>query len=273
MWGTYILETYSQSEAETVRDALEEIVGPYSGATWSTAGVYLFWNPTDRMPLYVGIASDLPVRFSQHHGLRGCPEPACKRKEISAYFKDGHERLGFTFLPLSSLSQPNTGRFPLEGGTDRRKLMELNEAVTSDALDEIRGLEGRLIAYSKARFGWFPDWNVDPGRVPERAPDISDGSMATAVGAVDILLQARKSLRDLAANNGWAIFEEYLHGPRINAVRRGVLGGDGIRNDTIQEEIDRMPAGEYTRAEILRTGYLEDRNPLTVGPVANPRAR
>src|ERR1700733_1756125 len=55
MWGTFLLEVYRQQHARDVRDAMERVLGPESASSWSTGGVYVFWNPDTREPLYVGI--------------------------------------------------------------------------------------------------------------------------------------------------------------------------------------------------------------------------
>lgn len=253
-----------------MRDALEELLGPASGS-WSSGGVYVFWNPATRVPLYVGITGDLPVRFAQHAGLRSCPAEGCKRREIEAYFADGHKELGYTVLAMSSLSQVRTARHQAVLGPMRRDLIELSEAISAEAMDEIRSLEGRLLAYSRSRLGHLPAWNTDPGRIPKVAPGANDGSMATAVGALDVLLQARRTIRQLADDPLAAMFEEQLHGARLFAVAVGIRSETGTRNDTIRAEIERegliLPE---IREEILRSGYLDQRCPVTAGPMLDP---
>lgn len=86
IWGTFILEVFARPEAREVRDALEELLGPQSCSAFSTGGVYVFWDPETREPLYVGIAGDLPLRFAQHLGLRSAPAKGCRREQIGAYF-------------------------------------------------------------------------------------------------------------------------------------------------------------------------------------------
>lgn len=71
MWGTFLLEVYRRQHARNVRDATVRVLGLESASSRSTGGVYVFWNPDTREPLYVGIAGALPERFAQHNGLRG----------------------------------------------------------------------------------------------------------------------------------------------------------------------------------------------------------
>jgi len=206
MWGSFILDIYRREEAADVRDALDELLGPESGSGWSTGGVYLFWNPTSREPLYVGITGNFPLRFAQHNGLRSCPAAGCKREQIAAYF-DNYETLGYTVLALSSLSQPSTPRRRKALDLKDRDLIELDEALSKEVIDEMRAVEGRLIAHAKMVFGSIPPCNTSPGRMPRKAADRRDITLATAVGAVDVPLQARKTIRELVANPEWAMFE------------------------------------------------------------------
>jgi hypothetical protein len=270
MWGTYLLDVYTRSDARALCDALETLLGPDSGSSWSTGGVYVFWRPDTREPLYVGIAGDLPIRFAQHNGQRSCPAAGCKREQIDRYFATEHDELGYTVFAMSHLSQVSTSRKRTQLDLIDRESIELDEAFSEDALDEIRALEGRLIAYNRIRFGHIPPWNTAPGRIPAGTPDADDGTMATAVGAFDILLQARKTIRQLAENDLWAMFEEHLHGIRLISVARAVVGGSGLRNDMVREDLQRSWAVPSLRDEILNSGYLDERCPVTVGPAAEP---
>jgi hypothetical protein len=267
MWGTFLLEVYRQQQARDVRDALERMLGPESASSWSTGGVYVFWNPDTREPLYVGIAGDLPERFAQHNGLRGCPAPGCKRDEITEYFVEECDWLGYTVIALSSLSQPSTRRQRDSLGLEDPELIELNEALSAEALDEIRALEGRMIALYAQQFGKPLRWNASPGRLPRVSPSAEDGTLATAVGALDCLLQARKTIRRLAEDPEAMMFEEHLHGARITAVRAAILNGQGFRNDLLRRHLERSWAAPFIRDEIVNSGYLDQRNPVTIGPV------
>jgi hypothetical protein len=153
---------------------------------------------------------------------------------------------------------------------EARKLFEADQYFADEAMDEIRALEGKLIASNKVRFGHVPAWNASPGRLPDVAPAMDDGALATAVGALDILLQARRPIRGLAAHPLWAAFEEHLHGVRMISVRKGILSGEGTRNDRIREDFEWMPANRWVHDAIVEAGYLDGRNPLTVGPIAEP---
>src|SRR5919112_4786192 len=144
MWGTYILDVYRQQDAREMYEALERLLGPDAGSAWASGGVYVFWNPDTREPLYVGITGDFPERFAQHNGLRSCPVSGCKREQIARYFAEESEWLGYTILALSSLSQPSTHRQRRSLALSDPELIELNEALSREVLDEIRALEGRM---------------------------------------------------------------------------------------------------------------------------------
>jgi hypothetical protein len=267
MWGTFLLDVYRQGEAADVRDALERILGPDSGSGWATGGVYVFWNPDTREPLYVGIAGDFPERFAQHNGLRACPARGCKREQIERYFANEGESLGYTVLTLSSLSQPSTHRQRKSLGLTDRDLIELNEALSGEVLDEVRALEGRMIALHERQFGRPIRWNVSPGRLPRASPSSEDGTLATAVGIFDCLLQARRTIRQLADDPEAMMFEEFLHGVRLTAVGAAIVGRRGFRNDLLRRHLERSWAVPLIRDEILKSAYLNHRNPLTIGPL------
>ena len=270
MWGTFLLEVYRQQHARDVRDAMERLLGPGSASSWATGGVYVFWNPDTREPLYLGIAGDLPERFAQHNGLRSCPASGCKREQIAQYFAEECEWLGYTVMALSSLSQPSTRRQREALGLKDPELIELNEALSGEVLDEIRALEGRMIALYAEQFGKPLRWNDSPGRLPRVSPDSHDGTLATAVGVFDCLLQARRTIRRLADDPEAMLFEEHLHGARLGAVREAIFGGHGFRNDVLRRHLQQSHAAPFIRDEILKSSYLDQRNPITIGPVLDP---
>jgi hypothetical protein len=164
---------------------------------------------------------------------------------------------------VSSLSQPDAARHREALNLDNRELVELHQALAADAIDEIRAIEGALIAANKARFGTLPPWNSSPGRVPSVTVDSNDAALALACGYIDCLMQARRPLRQLVQDPEAMMFEEQLHGLRI------MMHGD-FRNDIFRQRLkDWWIVGEFVDL-MLASGYLEGRNPLTVGPIAEP---
>jgi hypothetical protein len=266
MWGTYILDAFGPAEAGEVRDALEELLGPRSGSAWRGGGVYVFWEPLNREPLYVGISGDLPLRFAQHLGLRSAPSEGCRREQIAAYFQAGADRIGYTAIPISNLNPISTARQRAVLGLEERELIELNEALSAEALNEVRTIEGWLIASNEVLFGAVPRWNRDPARVPRRAPGLADLTLRTAVGVEDSLLQARLTIRGLLAEPGPGLFEEHLHAARMLSLATAP-GASASCEEAIRREVAdprEDSAGIY--AEILRCGYLDRRCPLSLGP-------
>jgi hypothetical protein len=267
MWGTFLLDVYRKEDAPDIRDALEKILGPESASSWATGGVYVFWNPDTREPLYAGIAGDFPVRFAQHNGLRACPAKGCKREQIEEYFANESDLLGYTVLTLSSLSQPSTFRQRHWLGLEDRELIELNEALSDRVLDEIRALEGRLIALSANQLGKPLRWNVSHGRLPRIEPSAEEGTLAIAVGLFDCLLQGRKTIRELANDGEAMLFEEFLHAVRLGVVHAAIVGGQPLSRDLFYAHLQRDWTSPRMRDDILEGGYLDQRNPVTTGPV------
>jgi hypothetical protein len=213
-------------------------------------------------------ASDLAVRFGQHNRFKGCPDRGCKRVQIDAYFSAGNEFLGFTILPLSSLTQPSGARWNHAIDLKERELIELQAAFSADALNDIRTLEGGLIAGHKARTGAIPPWNKDPGRKPSQEIPPTDATSAAVTGRFDCLLQSRRTTRELAADGEACIFEEHLHGARLLAVSAAIRG-DGFRNDVLRTILAQTFAF-FPGDLLLASDYLDHRNRLTVGPVLDP---
>ena len=153
---------------------------------------------------------------------------------------------------------------------DDHELIELNEALSAEALDEIRALEGRMIALYAQQFGKPLRWNESLGRVPPLPPDAEDGTLATAVGMLDCLVQARKTIRRLAEDGEAMIFEEHLHGARLGTVRDAILDGGGFNNTVLRRHLEEERASSFLADAILTSGYLDQRNPVTIGPMLDP---
>jgi hypothetical protein len=127
-----------------------------------------------------------------------------------------------------------------------------------------------MIALYAKQFGKPLRWNESPGRLPRVSPSTQDGTLATAVGIFDCLLQGRKTIRHLANDGEAMLFEEHLHGARMAAVRTAILNGQGFRNDVLRWHLERNQASSFLADAILESGYLDQRNPVTIGPVLDP---
>lgn len=82
MFGTIIMDSYKADEAESMSQNIDEICSPMDTVGWASAGIYSFWDYYTKDVLYIGLASDLCVRFRQHNGLLPIDENACKVRQI-----------------------------------------------------------------------------------------------------------------------------------------------------------------------------------------------
>jgi hypothetical protein len=266
MWGTFILELFERGEAAEVQRALEELLGPESGSTWATGGVYVFWDPVDCEALYVGITGDLPLRFAEHLGLRSAPEEGCRREQIADYFEDGRDRIGYTVIVLSGLDQQSTARQRAFLDLEEPELIQLNEELGAGVKKLTRKLEGGLIAAHKARTGSIPRWNRNAGLVPARTPRAEDPILATATARLDNLLQARRTIRQLAEDRVTPLFEEHLHAARIRAVMDAAFGGT-LDDEAIRRALRGSDAWPELREKILGQRLPRSAPPGLVAPI------
>jgi hypothetical protein len=68
MLCTVIWDIYRSDERPQVWEALQSLLLEDS-PDWSRKGVYGYWDPETKKLLYLGLANNLPERFSQHNGL------------------------------------------------------------------------------------------------------------------------------------------------------------------------------------------------------------
>lgn len=86
MFGTIIMDSYKSDEVELMSQYIDDLCSPMDLYGWASAGIYSFWDYYTKEILYIGLASDLYVRFRQHNGLLPISENACKFKQIRSYF-------------------------------------------------------------------------------------------------------------------------------------------------------------------------------------------
>jgi hypothetical protein len=218
MLATIILDAYKEEDAKEVKAALEENFNAADlSSGWSSAGIYCYWNYSTKEVLYFGLAVDLFERFKQHNGLIKTKSVGTKTKEIKNYFSK-HEKLGFSIMVQSSLSQPFTSKLKKK----YRDVWMLNpkeiEEIGADGKDSIQLMEGALIKAHKDSIGSYPSWNQMGGsllgqyrtkpedwELAQRFTDITPNGNSS-----------RSSIRELKTNNLFNLFECYLHGLRIN---------------------------------------------------------
>ena len=87
MFGTVIIDTYTKEVKLEIADSLDDLCCPNDNYGWASAGIYCFWDYDLRKILYIGLASDLAVRFKQHNGILPLSSGS-KQKKIEEYFKD-----------------------------------------------------------------------------------------------------------------------------------------------------------------------------------------
>lgn len=146
MFGTIIMDSYVADEAKTIANNLDIICSPMNNMGWASAGIYFFWNYYTKEVLYIGLASDLCIRFKQHNGLYSTTKIGNKNKQINKYFSI-YDRLGYSILVQSPLSQPIVNR----NASIYRKFLGISKDIAipnyagEEGLDFIREAEGQLI--------------------------------------------------------------------------------------------------------------------------------
>ena len=169
MFGTIIMDSYKSDEVELMSQYIDDLCSPMDLYGWASAGIYSFWDYYTKEILYIGLASDLYVRFRQHNGLLPISENACKFKQIRSYFSL-HERLGYSILVQSPLSQPIVHRNK-EQYQDFLNIPQgspIPNYAGEEGLEHIRQAEGQLIESYKQIVGSVPPWNKIGGDVFSR---------------------------------------------------------------------------------------------------------
>jgi hypothetical protein len=189
-------------------DAVEMLT---RGNDWSRSGVYCFWDPTSRTPLYIGVAGKLHVRFAQHNSLKGNrPGKGNKGVEINAWLAN-NQRIGFS--------------------------MVLQEAMADEEYEPYaRNAEGQLLEGFRRFHGVLPPWNRVPGsRVG--ASFVRRNSVwwvDTMTGALDSTVVARRTIRGLNDDASAEYFENCVH-----FARTGLMNMDGANAERLTAAMER----------------------------------
>ncbi|WP_149096184.1 hypothetical protein [Paenibacillus terrae] len=69
MFGTIIIDAYTENDAEEIAFALDDLCSANDSYGWASSGIYCYWNYYTKEPYYIGLAVDLTERFKQHNGL------------------------------------------------------------------------------------------------------------------------------------------------------------------------------------------------------------
>ena len=246
--STFIHEKYTIDDGAELAKALDELFTPSKDYGWASSGVYCFWNPNSYEILYVGLALDLAQRFRQHNGLIQANFNACKYTEIVEWFK-GNDKLGYSVLVQSALSQPACTRFNIRFDLSKEEMEEQYGELIEEGHDAIVSTEGLLIAAHKKAKGKRPCWNKVGGSIlgGKKATSRHIHLLRLFSGELDDWMIARKSILKLSGNPTWEKWEHYLHAIRLHAI---------ITQTSFNEAWRHYPDIVNMKSEILTNKYL-----------------
>lgn len=255
-------------------DALEEIASSRDTYGFASGAVYCFWRVGSREILYLGRAVDLPERFAQHNGLRGTALGS-KRNEIEAHFAESDE-LGFSVLVRSPYFQTPVARHLHQveadfGPIDDESWDELWKEPRTETELEIAHAEGIGLKSYLLAHGQLPPWNRIGGEMSVWGAEMNrpDSTGELMTGTVDHLLQARRTITELASDATAAHFESgVLQLARSRAVRHGMFANEQLSDYQILAALDQL-TDEYSAADTQRireAGYLLTRCRLSDPP-------
>ncbi|MFF3569252.1 hypothetical protein ACFYXQ_15890 [Nocardia jiangxiensis] len=187
--GTVVRDTYADHERSMMHQTLSELLG-YNWS-WSRAGIYCYWDPYEREPLYIGLAKNLASRFAQHNSLHGHrPNRGNKGAKINEWFH-AHDRLGFSIVIQEGIAE------------------DTNEQYSSIA-------EGQLIEGYRALYGQFPPWNRIGGsrHGATFAAQHSGSWFDMLTSNADGLAVARRTIRELNDDAIADYYEATIHTSR-----------------------------------------------------------
>ena len=257
MFGTSIMDSYKADEVELMSQYIDDLCSPMDLYGWASAGIYSFWDYYTKEILYIGLASDLYVRFRQHNGLLPISENACKFKQIRSYFSL-HERLGYSILVQSPLSQPIVHRNK-EQYQDFLNIPQgspIPNYAGEEGLEHIRQAEGQLIESYKQIVGSVPPWNKIGGDVFSRKYATRSNYLhvvrAFSNGTPDNYLVSRATIRELSENPTYEWFEMQLHGLRMMMLSCGMSFEQAV---AFQMKVDPYFEDQWNR--IVSSKYLD----------------
>ncbi|SHH97864.1 hypothetical protein SAMN02745196_02162 [Clostridium collagenovorans DSM 3089] len=257
MFGTIIMDAYTIDEAKDIANFIEENCSPLDNWGWASAGIYSFWDYHTKEVLYIGLASDLTVRFKQHNGLLPIDDGACKYQQIQQYFAD-HKRLGYSVLVQSSLSQPIVHRNEnlYRKFLDAPKGMPIPDYAGREGIENIKLAEGQLIESYRQVVGDIPPWNKIGGNIDSRTfASFNNYQLvveAFSKGTHENFLMSRSTLRELAKNAKYSWFEIQLHGLRMMMLSRRMTFEEAI---SMQKQLN--PSFEKQWSSIVDSKYLD----------------
>lgn len=252
MLRTIILQPYKKTERRKVVDALDELCSPKDNYGWASAGIYVYWNYYTNEVLYIGLAVDLTERFKQHNGFYpSIDRNTCKYEQIEEYFRN-HEKLGFSIIVQSPLSQPVTSKLKKEYKEFTEQFSPIESYIGDEGLEAIKHQEGVLIEAFRKKNGNIPKWNKMNGSISGQnsVKPINYEAIKVISNRKDNILLSKSSLFELAESPTLERYENFLHAVRILAPLYGEKRAiEVLRRDSI---ID-------TYGQMIENGYLNKR--------------
>lgn len=261
MFGTIIIDAYEQCEAQSLADAIDEICSPTDSYGWASAGIYSFWDYYSNEVLYIGLASDLKIRFMQHNGLIAIDANACKHSQIQEYFL-AHEKLGYSIFVQSPLSQPVVQRNieQYRNYLEIAKDQPIENYAGEEGIPQIKLAEGQLIEAYRIVKGDIPDWNKIGGNIHARKY-ATTGNYHQIVEAfthqeMSNLLTSKSTIRELAENSTYEWFENQMHGLRMMMLTMGLSYAEALQiqlkyNPWFQGFLDSMIEERYDQKKLV----------------------
>ena len=238
MLCTVIWDIYRSDERAQVWEALQSLLAEDS-PDWSRKGVYGYWDPETRELLYLGLADNLAGRFAQHNGL--VPHSGGnKSRQIEAWFEE-HEQLGLTTM----IQAAAVGLLDL--------MHEISPSLGAESSEIIALGEGQLIELHQQETGARPSWNKVGGSKhgAELAAESAHSLIPILSAARDSLFVARRSLRDLIADERALVWEGTIHSARMRAVLEAHdIRGMPAETPDISKRIEQLL--------LVRAGHLVD---------------
>jgi len=155
--ATLAVDVFTKIESQALLEPINDICNPAWPTGFSSSGVYAFWHPTTNELLYVGLASDLALRFGQHLGFIECDPKCCKAFQISAFFKK-EDHIGISLSLMSSNDQ--TCLASRRKHTTRQLILsEIEASRGAEARQTIEYFESVIIRSHKNLYGHRPRWN------------------------------------------------------------------------------------------------------------------
>jgi hypothetical protein len=207
MLCTVIWDAYGWGDRRAVWDALRYLLPPDGQRQhWSRKGLYVYWDPAIHEMLYTGLATNLSERFAQHNGVIR-HSGGNKLADITAWF-DEHPHMGFSVMLQAA------------GVEFSDAIHRASFTLGADSSHVIKAAEGQVIELHRLERGRLPAWNGLGGvmRGQEWATKSARSVIRILTAESDSLFVARRSLRDLAADDSAQDHEVTIHGGRMHAL-------------------------------------------------------